>query len=228
MSKIEKTFQPIEEPLKSISEQLLTSSSPPPPPAPTTEEEEKPKTLEPSPLMATPPRFLTRHTVAETPDPAPSPAPISHLLSTPLGRRESEELLNDLPLGILAKEYVRRLIVDRNKSVDTMYGPHYERKELMIGDGKVNIDGNDLYIHRTRNKGTQDLYELIFINEPDEGLYNESNLAAYKSIMIATNAHRQGYSPEGRLHPNRGVKYVPLSGNCSVNMAEEVRPLPST
>lgn len=215
----EDTFKPILEPLKTIGEQLSVNKEilAPPPQSSTKKEEgedvvkqstgKRSKTETPP---STPLRFLTTDIVAETPE-ADSPT-VSHVLSTPQGQRMGEDLLNTVPLGILAKEYVKRLITDRNKSIDTTYGPHYEGNELMIGDKKVTFNRNDIYVHGTRYKGTPGLYELIFMNEPDEELYDENDLAAYKSIMIATNAHRQGYNPDGRLNSNRGVKYRNVIG----------------
>jgi len=42
-------------------------------------------------------------------------------------------------------------------------------------------------------KGTPGLYELIFKRIPDDTIYTENDKLAYKSILLATNAHRRSH-----------------------------------
>lgn len=221
---LEKTFHPLVEPLKTLTKQFSNKN--------VKEEDElrvslqekkeeaaddgdgKNNNKEDTPLKRerssdeterTPrrtPRFLHTRTLAETP-----PLPATQYLATPEGRQEGVEMLNLLPLGTLAKEYMKRFITDTRNTIDTTYGPRYEGDILMIGDGKLEFDKNDMYIKGTRYAGTQGLYELIFMKIPDEEYYGQNDLKAYKSILIATNAHRQRYQPDSQINSNRGYKY---------------------
>lgn len=217
-SVLEKTFKPVVDPLKTLTKQLVkkvdvdesrledgnddyegTNVSHETPQkkrrasftTPSTRNDELPRT----------PDFLQTYTVAETPTSA------REYLTTPQGRREGEDLLNRLPMGVLAKEYIRRLITDTNRLIDYTYGPHYEGDTLMIGDSKVEFDMNDIIVNGIRYTGTQGLYELIFMKTPDVTYYRQNDLDAYKSILIATNAHRQRYQADGKVNSNKGYKY---------------------
>ncbi|KYM90517.1 hypothetical protein ALC53_01771 [Atta colombica] len=46
------------------------------------------------------------------------------------------------------------------------------------------------YVGGIRYAGTPGLYELIFKRIPDDLFYTEDNMNKYKSILLATNAHK--------------------------------------
>ena len=55
--------------------------------------------------------------------------------------------------------------------------------------------------------GSPGLYELIFKRIPDDLLYTEDDMNKYKSMLLATNAHKHKHHSQGRLLSNRGYKY---------------------
>lgn len=208
-STLEKTFQPLTEPLKTLTKRLedktidvnrqeLVKSE-------QTKEENDDVIKDVTPKRRTP-SFLPTHTVVETPPPPPTPLDVS--LTSPEGRRESLEWLHTLPYGTLAREYMTRFVTDTQNDIDNTYGPHLANDKLMIGDGELTFEKtNDLYIKGTRYTGTQGLYELLFMKRPDEGYVTDNDRRAYKSIMIATNAHKQRYDPEKQINANSSHKY---------------------
>lgn len=223
-STLEKTFQPLSEPLKTLTKQLSDKRDNEQIPLLREKKEEvvddiTPKRNEkrlsdrtirfleklPDTSQNSTPRFQRTYTVAETPP--PPPASVNTILATPEGRREGVSIINTLPYGTLAKEYLQRMITDTENTIDNTYGPRMLNDTIMVGDGEVKFDKNDLYIKGTRYTGTQGLYELIFMKRPDEEYYNDNDLKAYKSILIATNAHRQRYRPDKQINSNQGYKY---------------------
>jgi len=49
----------------------------------------------------------------------------------------------------------------------------------------------------------QGFYELIFKKAPDYGMYTEDDKRKYKSILLATNAHRRNYTEYSHLQSNK-------------------------
>ena len=50
------------------------------------------------------------------------------------------------------------------------------------------------------------------MKRPDTGVYNKDDLATYKRILEATNAHKRYYLPTTRRNVNRGPKYTKIIG----------------
>ena len=72
---------------------------------------------------------------------------------------------------------------ERDRLMDYTYGVRHESGKLMIGDSPLEIETDDLiFINGKRYKGTQGLYELMFMKHPKEIVYNEMDLKADKDI----------------------------------------------
>jgi len=54
---------------------------------------------------------------------------------------------------------------------------------------------------------TPGLYELLFKRIPDDVIYTEDNMQKYKSILMATSAHKCQYDVQGQLKSNKRYKY---------------------
>jgi len=67
-------------------------------------------------------------------------------------------------------------------------------------------DADNIIIDGVRYIGTPGLYELIFKRISDL-LYTENDMNKYKSMLLATNAHKHKHQSAGRLLSNRGYKY---------------------
>lgn len=135
-----------------------------------------------------------------------SPVTGEQLLRTPEGRHLAKEYVRNKFNGKLAKEYFSKLI-SGSKEVDHNYGVRVEGDFWMLGNKVLEIAGDDLIINDKRYNGTRGLYELIFMNQPNEFIYDEKDMDDYKSILFDTNVFRSNYSALGKLRSNRGRKY---------------------
>jgi len=90
-----------------------------------------------------------------------------------------------------------------------VYGVRLDKDGIMmLGSKKFDIDSSDhIIIDGVRYAGTPGLYELIFKRVPDYDVYTEDDKRKYKSILLATNAHRRNYTEHSHLRSNRGYKY---------------------
>ena len=51
------------------------------------------------------------------------------------------------------------------------------------------------------------MYELIFMKFPNESICMDDDVQTYKSILLMTNAHRHGHSPNNQIMCSKGYKY---------------------
>lgn len=137
---------------------------------------------------------------------AAGPATGEEFIRTPEGRDLSRQYINRHFTGNLAKEYFSKLI-SGNKTIDHNYGVTVQGNDWKIGNKQLEIDHNDLIIGGKRYNGTRGLYELIFMNFPDEYVYSEEDLNNYARIIFDTNLHRVNFLPTGKIRSNRGKKY---------------------
>ena len=95
----------------------------------------------------------------------------------------------------LANKYMRMIVSSkRDRLMDYTYGVRHENGKWMIGDSQFEIDTDDsILINGKRYKGTPGLYELVFMKHPNENIYMESDMKAYKDILRNTNPHKQYY-----------------------------------
>jgi hypothetical protein len=135
-----------------------------------------------------------------------SPGTGEELIKTPQGKKLAKEFIDKNFKGKIARDYFLKLI-QGGKNIDYNYGVRVERDSWMIGSKELEIDDNDLIIDGTRYKGTPGLYELIFMNKPNDYIYTEEDLNVYSEILRLTNAHRVNYSNLGRVKSNKGNKY---------------------
>ncbi|KYN02981.1 hypothetical protein ALC62_06186 [Cyphomyrmex costatus] len=141
--------------------------------------------------------------VYETPN-----EPLETLVKQSLQTRQFHEELN-IQLGPLGQKYVNMLLGgDREKAIDRVYGVYLNENGTMLGDKRFDIDTNDfVIIDGVKYKGTPGLYELIFKRIPDDAIYTENDKLAYKSILLATNAHRRSHNADNPILGNKGYKY---------------------
>jgi len=64
-----------------------------------------------------------------------------------------------------------------------------------------------LIVDRVKYKGTPGLYQLIFKRIPDDTIYTENDKLAYKSILLAMNAHKCNHKADNSILSNKGYKY---------------------
>jgi len=128
---------------------------------------------------------------------------VQHQMQTLKGRKALSQ-----HLGPLGQEYIGDFLSggEKNKIIDTVYGVRLDKDGIMIlGSKKFDVDSSDhMIIDSVRYAGTPGLYELIFKKVPD---YDTEDKRKYKSILLATNAHRRNYSEHSHIRSNRGYKY---------------------
>ncbi|KYN00583.1 hypothetical protein ALC62_08642 [Cyphomyrmex costatus] len=102
----------------------------------------------------------------------------------------------------------RKLYGDREKAIDHVYGVYLSENGTMLGDKQFDVDTNDfVIIDGVKYEGTSGLYELIFKRIPDDAIYTENDKLAYKSILLAINAHRRSHNADNPILGNKGYKY---------------------
>ena len=132
---------------------------------------------------------------------------VQNQLQTSEGREALQAGLG--PLGQKYVEAVLRGARDKQKSgIDYVYGVYLHKDGLMFGNKRFDVDDADnIIIDGVRYAGSPGLYELIFKRIPDDLLYTEDDMNKYKSMLLATNAHKHKHHSQGRLLSNRGYKY---------------------
>ena len=135
-----------------------------------------------------------------------SPSTGESLIKTPQGKDLVTRYIMREFTGNIAKEYFIKLIKD-TKSIDHNYGVRIDGDNWMIGDKKIDVIGDDLVVNGQRYTGTRGLYELIFMNIPNEFVYTEEDMKNYANILKDTNVYRVNNSALGKIKGNRGLKY---------------------
>ncbi|KYN23124.1 hypothetical protein ALC57_04465 [Trachymyrmex cornetzi] len=111
-------------------------------------------------------------------------------------------------LGPLGQQYVEAVLRGDKRKSDYVYGVYLHKDGLMFGNKRFDVDDAvNIIIDDVRYAGTPGLYELIFKRIPDDLLYTKDDMNKYKSMLLATNAHKHKHHSQGRLLNNRGYKY---------------------
>ncbi|XP_072761210.1 uncharacterized protein [Anoplolepis gracilipes] len=112
-------------------------------------------------------------------------------------------------LGPLGQKYILTVMnQDKDKAMDYVYGIKFSNDGIMLGDKHFDVDKNDnIIINEVKYTGTPGLYELIFKKIPDDEIYTEDDLLKYKSILLATNAHKRGNKAHNPVLGTKGYKY---------------------
>jgi hypothetical protein len=92
--------------------------------------------------------------------------------------------------------------------LDKSYGLRHSGNRWYLGDSVVNVNDRDIIIKGTTYKGSPGLYELLFLKNPDDTIYNESDLETYRQMLLATHAHKQRFEQSKQVNSNKGPKYV--------------------
>lgn len=138
---------------------------------------------------------------------------LSELVSSPEKLASTTQYINEYFTNPITKEYMYMFIKDSTdkKLIDYIYGPRYENDTLMIGEKIMDFDNKgNIKIGGVNYGKSNGLYELIFKRLPDSTTYDDNDLRTYKSILITTNAHKEGYSFDGKVKSNRGTKYMKI------------------
>lgn len=128
------------------------------------------------------------------------------LFESPQGYRKA--LLKAKALGVFASKYVLyHLSKDRESDLDKRYGIRSDGSRWLLGDSQITIHDDNIYLNNEVYNGTPGLFELLFMNVPDEKVFTERDLSTYKKLLERTNGHKQFYNADSQRNSNRGHKY---------------------
>lgn len=147
--------------------------------------------------------FLPTEMVAETP--TSSKTPLEHFVSTPANVKKLQSFLRD-QFGELVEPYLKRLFTSKQYT-DTTYGVRYENQKFYIGDAPIDITKTHIVVKGVNYKTTSGLLELLFSRTPYSDEYTDADFQKYKSIVLATNAHRRGYNAKSVVNATKSYKY---------------------
>lgn len=160
-------------------------------------------------LTSTPkgPRFIDDSEVFESPS-----LSVSQLVQSPSKLHEASQYVMETFNAPLTRKYMLKFMkgeAGTNNRIDYIYGPRIQDDKLMIGNSLLTFDNEgNIHINDVQYKGTEGLYELLFKRQPDEEMYKENDLNAYKDILIKTNAHKKGYIKSSNINrPVNSIKY---------------------
>lgn len=128
------------------------------------------------------------------------------LIRTPQGKALAKNYIDSNFKGRLSREYFSKLI-SGSKTIDHNFGVRVDGDKWKIGDKELEIDVDDLIVGDRKYKGTRGLYELVFMNHPNEYAYDDVDLNNYGKMLMDTNVYRVDYSAIGKIRSNRGYKY---------------------
>ena len=113
--------------------------------------------------------------------------PILKAIEYPLAIEEAEKIIT---LGNLPTHYLRKF-TSKKHEVDTTYGLYNKNGEFYIGNQPVQIDNNNLIIGDKEYQGTNGLWELIVMKNPDIDIYTDHDLNTYADILLLSNSIRR-------------------------------------
>ncbi|XP_072757486.1 uncharacterized protein [Anoplolepis gracilipes] len=134
--------------------------------------------------------------------------PEAIVTSVQLQTSEGQNMLRE-HLGPLGQRYIGAILSqDENNEIDYVYGVKFSDEGMILGDKHFEVDKNDnIIINGVKYAGTPGFYELIFKRIPDDAAYTENDMHKYKSILLATNAHRRDSNVRNPVLGNKGYKY---------------------
>jgi hypothetical protein len=125
-------------------------------------------------------------------------------LQTSEGRKKLQ-----IHYGPLGQKYMGAVLSGKKTvNVDNVYGVYFSDTGTMLGNKRIDLHKNDdIFIDGKRYKGTQGLYELIFMKIPNADIYTSDDVEKYKDIILTTNAHRRDHGEYNPVLGNKGHKY---------------------
>ena len=137
---------------------------------------------------------------------------VSSVLSTAEGRETASRYIEEEFNHPLTKKYMLKMLKDigggAGRKIDHIYGPRYEDNTLMIGNKRLQFEENGgIRIGEIVYQPTEGLYELLFKRIPDDSLYDDNDLIAYKDILVKTSAHKRNYKYNGNVNRGNSTKY---------------------
>ena len=114
-----------------------------------------------------------------------------------------------ITVGALASPYVSPYLYEsKRRGLDTEYGIRREGDGFMIGDSRVGVDRDgNIHIKNVEFPATKGLWELLTRKNVNKKSITTDDLKQYKTILELTNAHLEGFRPDGNIRTSRGHKF---------------------
>lgn len=107
------------------------------------------------------------------------------------------------------KKFLNMLKMNRKAYLDNIYGVRrLTNGEMMIGNSPIKLNKNHVHVNGVNYVMTPGLLELLFRKQPDETSISQTDLDAYKEILMATNAHRKDYDADKSIRRNKTIKFT--------------------
>jgi hypothetical protein len=136
---------------------------------------------------------------------------VSQVLNSSGGQETASRFINENFSHPLTIKYMTKLMKDlggAKRTIDHTFGPRYENETLMVGNKTLKFDEDgSILVDDTRYKPSEGLYELLFKRIPDDQLYTDDDLNAYRNILVQTSAHKRNYNFRGNINRDGSLKY---------------------
>ena len=135
----------------------------------------------------------------------PQPEALPDAPAEPEGLPDAVEHTLPINIGRIADKYLH---TSHGKSGDhSHYGLKDKNGQFYIGKDLIEIDGNDLVIKGKRYRGTQGLWQLITMKEPEPGFPTKEDEKNYGEIMVEADAIRHPDNPD-RPFESKSSKWI--------------------
>lgn len=125
-------------------------------------------------------------------------------------KKNAEDLLAGQDPTTVEKNIIKQIRTSHSR--ESVYGIRTSDGELRLGNDKVHVEGNNNdanYKYRIRSKkftATPGLTSLLLEVKPK--YYSQSDLKAYKDMLLFTNAHKKNFSAKGAVSRDpKSIKY---------------------
>ena len=139
---------------------------------------------------------------------------IEEIQAMPKTAKAKEEYLAQYPP--LAAEYIRLMMETREKDLfDRIFGPipNWKTEKWAIGDKPFTFMANDnIMVGEKQYPGTHGLYELLFMNKPNEKVIKEKDRKNYGEILKLSKVYRVNSDPKGKIRSSASSKYKRFVG----------------
>lgn len=136
---------------------------------------------------------------------------VSSILNSSGGQETASRFIKDTFNHPLTIKYMTKMMKDlggAKRTIDHTFGPRYENDTLMVGDKPLKFDDDgSIIVGDISYRPSEGLYEVLFKRIPDDEVYDEADLDAYKNILLKTSAHKKSYKFRGNINRDGSLKY---------------------
>lgn len=135
-------------------------------------------------------------------------ADLRDMYATRQGRLSMDGFFRDQQVGEIASKYLK-LMLTAGADLDYTYGVRWspEDNRWMLGTLPFEVSNDYITLDLLSIKGTEGLFQLIFLKTPNKEIYTSDDLENYKRILRVSNAHKRNYGAGNLINRNQSFKY---------------------